>query len=192
MVYLIAGLVLFLGLHTLRFAAEDWRERTRARIGVGAYKGIYSLLSAIGLALVVWGFALARETPLVLWNPPAGMRHATAALTLLAFVLLAAAYVPGNALKARLHHPMVQGVKAWALGHLLVNGTLAHVLLFGSFLLWALASHISARRRDVRDGVQYPAGNLPATLLTVVLGVAVWWVFAFVLHGVLIGVRPFG
>ncbi len=189
---LILGLVLFLGVHSVRIVADGWRTRTQARVGVGAYKGLYSLLSAVGLVLVVWGFGVARETPVMLWTPPVGMRHAAALLTLLAFILLTAAYVPGNRIKARFHHPMVLAVKTWALAHLLANGSVAHVLLFGAFLAWAVADFIAARRRDRVQGVQYPAGTVQATVLTVGMGAAAWALFAFWLHGMLVGVRPLG
>lgn len=189
---LIAGLVIFLGVHSVRMLAEGWRTRVRARLGEGAWKGLYSLVSLVGLALVVWGFDLAREHPVMLWVPPTGMRHAASLLTLLAFVLLAAAYVPGNAIKARLHHPMVLGVKAWGLAHLLATGMLMHLVLFGAFLIWAVANFSLSRRRDRRDGVRYPPGRTVATAVTCVLGVAAWAVFAFGLHGVLIGIKPFG
>ncbi len=189
---LIAGLVIFLGVHSLRMLAEDWRTRMRTRLGERVWKASYSLLSLLGLVLIVWGFNLAREQPLILWTPPAGLRPVTSLLTLLAFVLLAAAYVPGNHLKARLHHPMVLSVKAWALAHLLATGMAAHLLLFGAFLLWAVANFGISRRRDRRDGLSHPAGRASATVLTVVLGVVAWAVFAFVLHGLLIGIKPWG
>ena len=148
--YLLAGLLLFLGVHSTRVFADDWRTQTRARLGAGAFKGVYSLLSLAGLVLLVWGYGVARQQPVVLWNPPVAMRHVAALLTLFSFVLLAAAYVPGNQIKARLHHPMVLGVKVWALAHLLANGTLADVLLFGSFLVWAIVLFAASRRRDRR------------------------------------------
>ena len=119
---LILGLVLFLGVHSTRIVADGWRTAMRARLGGGAWKGLYALLSIAGFVLLVWGYGLARQQPVALWQPPAGMRHVAALLTLIAFVLLAAAYVPRNAIKARLHHPMVLAVKVWALAHLLANG----------------------------------------------------------------------
>jgi uncharacterized membrane protein len=192
MYYLVAGLVMFLGVHSVRIFAEDWRGRTRTAVGEGAYKGVYSLLSLAGFALLVWGFGVARETPVVLWIPPLGMRHASSLFTLCAFILLAAAYVPGNGIKARFHHPMVLGVKAWALGHLMANGNLAHVVLFGSFLAWGVLDFISSRRRDRAMGAMYPAGKLSATATTVAVGAVVWAAFAFKLHGLLIGIKPFG
>ena len=192
LVYLVLGLVIFLGAHSVRMVADGWRTRTRARLGEGAYKGIYSLLSVLGFALIVWGFGVARQQPVLLWSPPVAMRHVAALLTLVSFVLLAAAYVPGNGIKARVHHPMVLGVKVWALAHLLSNGNLAHVVLFGSFLAWSVWNFIASRKRDRADGMAYPPGRAGPTAVTVVAGAVAWAVFALLLHGWLIGVKPLG
>lgn len=190
MPFLVLGLVLFLGVHSVRIVADDWRERTIARIGEKRWKGIYSIASLAGFVLIVWGFGLARAHPLQLWSPPVAMRHLAALLTLIAFVLLAGAYVPRNGIKARVHHPMVLGVKVWALAHLLANGNLAHVVLFGAFLGWAVLNFSAARRRDRLAGAEYAAGTTGATLATLLIGAVAWAVFAFWLHGWLIGVRP--
>lgn len=192
MTILIIGLAVFLGVHSVRIFADDWRRQQIARLGENKWKLGVSLLSAVGLALLVWGYGVARETPAVLWNPPTGMRHLAALLTLVSFIFLAAAYLPRNHLKARFHHPMVLGVKVWALAHLLANGTLADVLLFGGFLAWAVMSFIAARRRDRAAGTTYPAGTANGTIITVAVGIVAWAAFAFWLHGLLIGVRPFG
>jgi uncharacterized membrane protein len=192
MVYLIAGLCVFLGVHSVRIVAEGWRTQMLQRAGEGAYKGLYSLASVLGFGLIIYGFGVARENPVMLWMPPVGMRHAASLLTLVAFVFLAAAYVPRNSIKARVHHPMVLGVKAWALAHLLSNGSVAHLVLFGAFLAWGVANFIVARKRDRVAATQYPPGTLAATAVTVVVGVLVWAAFAFKLHGLLIGIRPFG
>jgi uncharacterized membrane protein len=194
MTVLLLGLVLFLGIHSVRIVAQAWRQRRIDAMGLNGWKAAYSLVSAVGLALIVWGYGLARAEPVVLWVPPKGMAHAASLLTLVAFVLLAAAYVPRNRIKSRLRHPMVLGVKVWALAHLLSNGNLADVLLFGSFLVWAVLSFKAARRRDESAPVSGGSadGNLPNTLVTVGIGVIAWGVFAFWAHGVLIGVRPFG
>jgi uncharacterized membrane protein len=192
MAILMIGLVVFLGIHSVRMVAEGWRAAQIARLGENTWKLGYSVLSVLGLGLVIWGFGLARQSPLVLWHPPVGMRHAAALLTLIAFIFAAAAYVPRNHIKARFHHPMVLGVKAWAVGHLMANGTVADVLLFGGFLAWSVASYIAARRRDRRDGAAYAAGTAAGTGIVVVVGMVAWAVFAFWLHGVLIGVKPFG
>jgi uncharacterized membrane protein len=191
MTILIIGLVIFLGIHSVRIFAAPWRQAQIARVGEKTWKLGFSALSAVGLALIIWGYGAARAAPLILWTPPAGMRHLAGLLTLVAFVFVAAAYVPRNHIKARFHHPMVLGVKAWAFAHLLANGTVADVLLFGSFLIWAVLSFIAARRRDRVAGITYPAGTARGTLIAVVAGSVAWAVFAFWLHGLLIGVRPF-
>ena len=192
MTVLILGLVVFLGVHSVRMLAGGWRSRTLARVGEGAYKGLYSLAAVLGFGLIVYGFGLARQQPVQLWAPPFAMKHVASALMLVSLVLLAAAYVPGNAIKARLHHPMVLAVKTWALAHLLTNGNLAHMLLFGAFLLWAVGNFVASRRRDRAEGVVYAPGNAQATVVAVLVGVAAWALLAFWLHGWLIGVRPLG
>jgi uncharacterized membrane protein len=192
MALLILGLVLFLGVHSVRVFAEGARTRFIAQRGENAWKGLYSLLSLLGFVLLLWGFGLARQTPVVLWTPPTWARHLAALLTLPAFVLLVAAYVPGNGIKARLHHPMVLGIKVWALSHLLVGRTLAAELVFGAFLVWAVLSFRAARARDRAAGRVYPPGRLVPTLVTVVVGVGAWAAFVVWGHATLIGVRPFG
>jgi len=192
MTLLILGLLVFLATHSTRIVADDWRAATIARVGEKPWKGIYSLLSIAGFALIVIGYGAARQSPVVLYVPPVWTRHLAALLTIPAFVLLVAAYVPGNALKRAVGHPMVAGVKLWALAHLLANGTLADVLLFGGFLVWAVFSFTAARRRDRRAGVTYPAGRGSRTAVTVVVGLLAWGAFAFALHRPLIGVAPFG
>jgi uncharacterized membrane protein len=193
MVALVLGLVLFLGVHSTRIYAEGWRSGVIARIGEKPWKGAYSLVSIAGFALLLWGYHLARQQPVVLWPaPPVWVRHLTALLVLAAFVLVPAAYVPRNQLKARLHHPMVLGVKLWAFGHLLANNTLADLVLFGSFLLWAVLAFRAARARDRAAGTVYPAGTAGGTVITVVVGVVAWAVFAFWLHAAWIGVAPLG
>ena len=195
MTLLVLGLVLFLGVHSVRVVADRWRSATIARLGEGPWKGVYSLVSLAGLALVVWGYGLARQDPVLLWTPPVAMRHLASLLVLLAFVLLAAAYVPRNHIKNRLRHPMVLGVKLWALAHLLSNGNLADVVLFGSFLVWAVLSFRAARQRD--DAAALAPGphrhsSLRATAITGVLGVVAWAGFAVWGHSAWIGVSPWG
>jgi uncharacterized membrane protein len=192
MAVLILGLVLFLGVHSTRIFADGWRGTTIARIGPMPWKGIYSVASIVGFVVLVWGFRMARADTLVLWSPPVWTRHVAALLMMVSFVLLAAAYVPHNSLKARLHHPMVLGVKTWALAHLLANGVAADVLLFGAFLIWAALSYRAARQRDRAANTVYPPGNATGTAITVVVGLVAGLVFALFLHGPLIGVRPFG
>ena len=191
MAILIIGLALFLAVHSVRIVADPWRSAQIARVGEKPWKLGYTVLSLIGFALLIWGYGLARQDPVVLWNPPVATRHLAALLTLIAFVFLAATYVPRNHIKARFHHPMVLGVKVWAFAHLLANGTLADLLLFGGFLAWAVLSFIAARRRDRLAGTTYPAGTGGGTLTTLAAGIAAWALFAFWLHRALIGVSPF-
>lgn len=189
---LIAGLVLFLGVHSVRIFANDWRSAQLAQRGEAIWKLGYSALSIAGFVLIVWGYGLARQSPMVLWPTPRGMNHLAALLTLLAFVLLVATYMPRNAIKAKLRHPMILGVKVWALAHLLANNTLADLLLFGSFLIWAMLSFRAARQRDRQQPLVRLASNGLATAATVVVGVVAWAAFAFWGHLALIGVRPLG
>ncbi|MFN5509720.1 MAG: NnrU family protein [Burkholderiales bacterium] len=192
MTLLLCGLVLFLGTHSIRVFADGWRTAQVARLGPQAWKGLYAVLSVAGFVMLVWGYGQARTEPVVLWNPPAGLRHLASLLTLIAFVLLAAAYVPGTRIKRAVGHPMVAGTKAWALAHLLANGALADVLLFGGFLVWSVLLFIASRRRDRRAGTVYAVGPVARDVLAVVVGLAGWAVFAFWAHAWLIGVRPFG
>lgn len=191
MTYLILGLLLFLGTHSLRIVAEPWRLRTIARIGENAWKGGYSLLAIAGFVLVVWGYGEARKAGVYLYEPPAFTRHIAGLLMLVSLVLLVAAKLPGNLIKAKLGHPMIIGVKVWAFAHLLANGRLADVVLFGSFLAWAVADFIAARKRDRAAATVYPKGDEPRTVLTVVIGAVVWAVFVAGAHQWLIGVPPF-
>jgi uncharacterized membrane protein len=185
-------LMLFLGCHSVRILADGWRADQIRRLGALGWKAVFSVVSLLGLAMVVWGYGAARVDSVHLWMPPIATRHIAALLMLLSFVLLTAAYVPGSRLKAKVRHPMVLGVKVWALAHLLANGRLADVVLFGSFLLWAVLSYRAARQRD------RVAGHAPLPLhsgrdvITAFVGIFAWIIFTLWLHGPLIGVRPFG
>jgi len=192
MAVLILGLVLFLGVHSTRIFADGWRSGMVARMGPLPWKGLYSLASIVGFIVIIWGFRMARAETLVLYAPPVWARHVAGLLMVLSFILLAAAYVPRNSLKARLHHPMILGVKVWALSHLLANGVAADVVLFGAFLVWSVLSFRAARQRDRAANTVYPPGTAAWTGITVAIGLVAWSVFALLLHGPLIGVRPFG
>jgi uncharacterized membrane protein len=191
MLVMIAGLIVFLGLHSLRIFADGWRTAQIARMGRLPWRGVYSLVSLAGFVLIVWGFGMARLEPVLVWSPPIFMRHVAALLVLIAFILVTAAYVPGNGIKARVGHPMLAGVKIWALAHLLANGTLNDIVLFASFLVWAIVLFAVSRRRDRAAGIRYPLLGAGRTALTVAIGTIAWLLFAMIGHRLLIGVSPF-
>ncbi|HWV19059.1 MAG TPA: NnrU family protein [Rhodocyclaceae bacterium] len=191
MALLILGLIIFLGVHSIRLVAPSWRELQMQRRGVLVWKGLYAFVSLLGLVLIVYGYGQARMESALLWALPAWTRHLAALLMLLSFICVAAAYIPGNFIKARIGHPMLIGVKTWAFAHLLSNGTLADLVLFGSFLLWSILQFRASRRRDKLNGTVYAHLSITRDMLVLVLGVAGTGVFALFLHQMLIGVRPF-
>jgi uncharacterized membrane protein len=186
--WLILGLVLFLGIHSVSIAAPTWRDAQALRLGEMPWKGIYSLISIVGFVALIIGFGIARQSPVALYNPPNWARHITALLMVPVFPLLLAAYLPGR-IKATLKHPMLVAVKLWAFAHLLSNGTLADVLLFGGFLIWAVADRISVKRRPLRPVPGAPARPIN-DLIAIVGGLALYAVFVMGLHLRLIGVSP--
>lgn len=185
---LVAGLLIFFGVHSIRICADDWRTAMIARHGELMWKAAYSIGSLLGFGLIVWGFGLSRVQPTVLWELPAWTRYLASLLILAAFILMVAAYVPRNRFKATLGHPMMTGIKAWAFGHLLVNGELHAVLLFGAFLAWGILGYRAARQRDRAVGYVYPAGTRTGDLTTLAIGIAGWAAFVVYLHQRLIGV----
>lgn len=187
---LILGLVIFLGAHSVRIFADGWRTRMVRRIGVAPWKAVYALVSLIGFVLLVYGFGQARHAPVLLYAPPLALKHLNALFTLVAFVLFFASHAPPNHFRAWLHHPMAAGAGVWAAGHLMATGFLHDVVLFGAFLVWAVADFIASRRRDRVEGVRYAAGTARGDIGAVVIGVVVWALFAFWLHRLLIGVNP--
>ncbi len=191
MLVLVLGLLLFLGVHSIRIVADDWRTAQIAKMGPGAWKGLYTVVSLIGFGLIIWGFGLARAETVVIWSPPVWTRHLAGALLILAFILLAAAYVPGSGIKAKLGHPMLAGTKTWAFAHLIANGTLADIVLFGSFLVWAIVAFVRSRKRDRVAGVTYRNLGPMRDLIAVVVGIIVWALIAFYAHVRVIGVSPF-
>lgn len=189
MTYLILGLVLFLGIHSVEIFSPTLRGNAVARMGEGLWKGIYSLLSIAGFVLLICGYGVARQEPTLLYTPPAWTRHVAALIMLPVFPLLLAAYLPGR-IKTAVKHPMLAAIKAWALAHLFANGMLADVLLFGGFLVWAVADRISLKRRVVRPTPGPPPSKYN-DLIAVAGGFALYVIFALWLHVRWIGVSPF-
>jgi len=188
MIYFLLGLIVFLGVHSISIVAPNWRDAMLARMGEGAWKGLYSVIAIVGFVLLVWGYGQARMEAVVLYDPPVWTRWIAAVLMLPVFPLLLAPYFPGR-IKAALKHPMLVAVKIWALAHLIANGTSADVLLFGGFLAWAVLDRISLKRRPQR-----PIRTLPPKVfndvITVVLGLALYFLFMHWLHARWIGVSP--
>ncbi|HIQ53920.1 hypothetical protein BXT89_04115 [Halopseudomonas pachastrellae] len=192
MLLLILGLILFLGMHSARLFAADKRASFIAAKGPLAWKGMYALVSIVGFVLIIYGYGQARMSPTWLWISPVWTRHLAALLTIPAFILIVATYIPGSCIKARVGHPMLLGVKFWALAHLIANGSLADLLLFGGFLAWATALFVVSRKRDRAAGVSYGKGKPVMDAVVVVVGLVAWAAFAFYLHGAWIGVKPMG
>jgi uncharacterized membrane protein len=188
---MILGLVLFLGIHILP-AQRELRARAVASMGEGSYKIGYALVSLAGLALIVWGFANYRASGMIeLWYPPKALKHIAVALMLPAVILVVAAYIRGRIYTA-LKHPMLAGVKLWAAAHLLANGDLGGIILFGSFLGWAVFDRISLKRRADSGGPPIPVGGLSNDLIAVAVGIVAYLALAFAFHPVVIGVPVVG
>jgi uncharacterized membrane protein len=187
MIYLVLGLVLFLGVHSISIIAPAWRDRIAARLG-NAWRGIYSLISVAGFIVIVLGYGIARRNPVLLYAPPAWTHYITAVLMLPVFILFLAAYLPGR-IKGNLKHPMLVSIMLWAAAHLIATGMLANVLLFGGFLAWAVADGISFRWRTQRSIPMAPSMKLNDGI-AVVGGLAAYFVFEHWLHVRWIGVQP--
>ena len=188
MMYLLAGLVVFLGAHSISILAPAWRDDMIARLGERGWKGIVGLVSIAGFVLLVWGYGQARLEPIVVYVPPTWLRHLSLLLMVPVFPLLLAAYLPGR-IKTAAKHPMLAAVKLWALAHLLANGMAADLLLFGALLAWAVVDRISAGRRPPRAVNGAPPSRFNDAIV-IVAGLALYVVFVGWAHQWLIGVPP--
>lgn len=189
---LILGMVVFLGIHSVRIIAPDFRAAQLAARGENTWKMIYSVVALVGLVLIVIGYGQARMDPVVFWVAPKWMSHLVALLMIPAMIFLVASQFPAGRIKAAVKHPMLLAVKIWALAHLLVNGDLASVVLFGGFLAWAVVDRISEKRR-LRAGLTTNpvAGPARWDIYSVVIGLVVYVAFVGYFHKLLIGVAPF-
>jgi uncharacterized membrane protein len=188
---MILGLMLFLGVHTLTTQREV-RAQVIATAGEGGYKIGYALVSFLGLALIVWGFAHYRATGWIdVWYPPTALKHLAVALMLPAVILVVASYIRGR-IYSTLKHPMLSGIKLWALAHLLANGDLGSIILFGSFLGWAVFDRISLKHRTDSGAPPIPVGGPGNDAIAVAVGVVAYLALAFAFHPVVIGVPVVG
>lgn len=192
MLTLIIGLLLFLVPHSIRIFADGWRTRQINQRGELVWQAVYSILSIIGLVLIVQGFAQARLNPTVVWMPPQWLKYTASVLLLPTCILLLAAYIPGTRIKSVTGHPMAASIKLWGLSHLLANGNLQDIILFGAFMLWAIFDYRASRRRDKKLQVKYRVAGVGRDIAAVVAGIGLWVAFAFYLHNWLFGVSPFG
>ncbi|MGY3603883.1 NnrU family protein [Bradyrhizobium sp. Leo121] len=188
---MILGLILFFAVHTLT-TQRGLRARCIDAMGEGGYKIAYSVVSAVGLALIIWGFARYRATGWIdVWYPPTFLKHITIALMLPAVILVVASYIRGR-IYTTLKHPMLAGIKLWAAAHLLANGDLGSIILFGSFLAWAVFDRISLKHRTDAGGPPIPVGGAGNDAIAVAVGVIAYVALAFAFHPVVIGVPVVG
>ena len=188
---LILGLILFFGAHVFT-TRRDARAQSIARMGEGTYKILYSLVSLAGLALIIWGFAKYRATGWIdVWNPPVAFKHIAVALMLPAVILVVASYIRGR-IYTTLKHPMLTGIKLWAAAHLLANGDLGSIILFGSFLAWAVYDRISLKSRSDAGAPPIPVGGPGNDLIAIAVGLVAYLALAFAFHPVVIGVPVVG
>ena len=190
MTALVLGLVLFVAVHSVRIVADDFRTRRIEKAGIRTWRAFHAAISLAGVILIVVGYGIARSDPTVIWIPPVWLMHVAILLTIPAFILSMAGFVSGTRMRNMFGHPLLLGVKTWALAHLLANGMLADIVLFGTFLLWSVAAYVGARRRDRKAGTVYVVGPLWRDALAVVAGLVLWGIFALWLHPWLIGVAP--
>ncbi len=188
---MILGLVLFFGVHTLT-TQREMRAQVIAASGEGGYKIGYTLVSLLGFVLIVWGFAHYRATGMwEIWTPPTALKHLAVALMLPAVILVVASYIRGR-IYTRLKHPMLAGIKLWAAAHLLANGDLGSIILFGSFLGWAVFDRISLKHRADSGAPPIPVGRPSNDLIAVAVGLVAYLALGFAFHPVVIGVPVFG
>ena len=187
----IVGLVVFLGAHVFVSMRKE-RDALIAKVGAGPYRGLFALVSIVGLVLIGFGFARYRDAGLIpVWYPPAWTRHIVEVLMWPASILVVAAYIPGD-IKRTLKHPMLVGVKTWAVAHLCANGDLGGIILFGGVLVWAVYDRITLRRRADPGAPPVPAGGSGNDILAIVVGTIVYLALGFVFHPIVIGVPAFG
>lgn len=192
MLIMILGIIVFLGIHSVRIVVPEWRLAKMEQWGENTWKGLYSVVSLVGFVLLVWGYGMARPDAPILYEPPAWMKHIAELLMLFAFIFLGVYIARPGRMKPALKHPMLIAIKTWALAHLLANGDLASLILFLSFLAWAVADRIAIKRQE-RAGLAAPyivPGPASNDIIAIVIGVVLYGLFVWKLHELLIGVPP--
>ncbi|MGN7751867.1 MULTISPECIES: NnrU family protein [unclassified Sinorhizobium] len=191
MAILVLGIIIFLGMHLVRVVAPGFRAGIIESRGKGTWMALYTIVSLVGLCLIIYGFGQARGETGMLYDPPIFLRHIALLLMLVAFIVLAAGFLPAGRIAVALKHPQVLSIKIWALAHLLANGETSSVLLFGSFLVWAVILRISLKRRERAGEKVLPVFKSTRNdVLAVLIGLVAFVLFVWKLHELLIGVQP--
>ena len=190
MALLLVGLVLFIGIHSLRLFANEWRESMMEQLGKRNWQLLHAAVAVMGLLTTIMGYGYARFSAEWLWYPPLWTRHLAALLVLFSFIFAAAAAMPYSKIKSWVSYPMALGIKLWAFAHLISNGTTADVVLFGTFLVWSIFNYAISRRRARAAGKVFPAPDYKYDVIALVVAGLAYWLVAFHLHEWLIGVAP--
>ncbi len=187
MLIFITGLVIFFAIHLVRMLAPEWRRTQIKNIGENKWKGVYSIISIIGLGLIIWGYSQAKIDSDIIYTPPSWGAHVALLLVAIALILVIAANLPTGKIKQAVKHPFLLAVKLWAFAHLLANGDVASIILFGSFLVYAVWNRIAVKRRG---GANPVANSSTSDMISIVLGLAIWAILVFGAHNWLFGVNP--
>tara|TARA_R110001606_G_scaffold22991_8_gene77814 strand:+ start:1467 stop:2048 length:582 start_codon:yes stop_codon:yes gene_type:complete len=191
MLILVMGLVIFFFVHSVRLVAPNWREKSMAMHGEMRWKMRFGMITLIAVGLIVMGYSQARLEPVWLWFPPVWTRHLAGLLVLVALFFVGSALVPNTTMKKKVGYPMIIAIKIWAFAHLISNGSLADVILFGSFLVWSIVSFAVYRRRDRKAGViRDQEAGVQFDLAAFTFAMVTWFAIAFYLHQAIIGVSP--
>lgn len=191
MLNLVIGLVIFFGLHSINIFAPQWRARSMASTGAMRWKMRFGLITLLAVASIIMGFMQTHQAPIWIWHPPYWTRHVSALFMLFAFYCAACAVIPGTKVKSLVGHPFLIAIKVWAFAHLLSNGSLADIILFGSFLVWSIAAYAVMRRRDREAGVAKPEHfGMHMDLAAFAATMICWFAMVFFLHKLLFGVSP--
>lgn len=191
MLILVVGLIIFFCLHSVRLVAPQWRESSMASHGAMRWKMRFGMVTLIATAFIVMGYMQVRLEPVWLWFPPVWTRHLAGLLVLVALFFVGSALVPNTTMKKKVGYPMLIAVKIWAFAHLISNGTLADVMIFGSFLIWSIVSFAVYRRRDRKAGVvRDQESGVQFDLAAFTFAMVSWFAIVFYLHQAIIGVSP--
>jgi uncharacterized membrane protein len=189
MIIFIMGFIIFFGIHSISLFSRPLRDRLLARIGESKWKGYFTLLAILGLTLLVMGYVEVRKTPTFVYHLPDWFRSLVWILMLPVFPLLILAYLPGT-FREMIPHPMVTSIILWSGSHLLVNGTLGDIILFGMFFIWSIGIYISMVKHPRDGGLKQPVSlQMKYDLIAMVTGLILYFSYFLWLHEMIIGMR---